>query len=92
MAEKNDKWLMFKQYMHNELGITKEDIREWIRDAIKDEAKQLIQQTGFTPQDAIRMEVNRAIRDTWGNDVTRDIKEAAGKILAENITLTLKKE
>ena len=28
MASKNDKWSMFKNYMHNELGITKEDIRE----------------------------------------------------------------
>jgi hypothetical protein len=31
MAGKNDKWSMFKNYMHNELGITKEDIREWIQ-------------------------------------------------------------
>lgn len=33
MAGKNDKWLMFRNYMINELGITKEDIREWIEDA-----------------------------------------------------------
>ena len=37
--QKDDKWLMFKNYMHNELGITKEDIRQWIDDSVKNEAK-----------------------------------------------------
>lgn len=41
MAGKNDKWLMFRNYMINELGITKEDIREWIEDAVRIEAKKL---------------------------------------------------
>jgi len=34
-----DKWKMFKNYMHNELGITKEDIRQWVQDAVTEEAK-----------------------------------------------------
>lgn len=37
-----NKWLMFKNYMHNELGITKEDIRQWIEDAVKSQAEALI--------------------------------------------------
>ena len=41
MAGKNDKWLMFRNYMINELGITKEDIRKWIQDAVEIEAKKL---------------------------------------------------
>lgn len=45
MASKNDKWLFFKNYLHNELGITKEDIREWLEDAVKQEAKNLINQS-----------------------------------------------
>jgi hypothetical protein len=36
------KWLMFKNYMHNELGITKEDIRQWIEDAVKEQAERLV--------------------------------------------------
>ncbi len=27
-----EKYKMFKQFMHNELGITKEDIREWVKE------------------------------------------------------------
>ena len=42
MACKNDKWVMFRNYMHNELGITKEDIAEWIQDAIRDEVKNVV--------------------------------------------------
>lgn len=34
MASKNDKWSLFKNYLHNELGITKEDIREWLEEAV----------------------------------------------------------
>jgi len=37
-----NKWLMFKNYMHNELGITKEDIRQWIEDAVKEQAEKLV--------------------------------------------------
>ena len=37
-----NKWLMFKNYMHNELGITKEDIRQWIQDAVKEQAEKLV--------------------------------------------------
>lgn len=39
----NDKWIMFKNYMHNELGITKSDIRTWIEDAVKEQAERMVQ-------------------------------------------------
>ena len=42
MKSKEDKWLMFKNYMHNELGITKEDIRQWVEDAVQEQAKKLV--------------------------------------------------
>lgn len=42
MARQDDKWVMFRNYMHNELGITKEDIRQWITDAVNEQVKQLV--------------------------------------------------
>lgn len=42
MATKNDKWVMFRNYMHNELHITKEDIREWIEDTVKQEVRAVV--------------------------------------------------
>ena len=40
----NDKWLMFKNYMHNELGISKEDVRQWLKEAVEEEAERLVAQ------------------------------------------------
>ena len=37
-----NKWLMFKNYMHNELGITKEEIRQWIEDAVREQAERMV--------------------------------------------------
>lgn len=42
MACKDDKWVMFRNYMHNELGITKEDIRNWIDEAVQEQVKAII--------------------------------------------------
>ena len=42
MARQDDKWVMFRNYMHNELGITKEDIRQWITDAVNEQVKRLV--------------------------------------------------
>lgn len=41
---KDDKWIMFKNYMHNELGITKDDIRSWIKEAAEEQANRLVEQ------------------------------------------------
>lgn len=42
---KAEKYEAFRNYMFNELGITKEDIRAMIRDAVKEQVKLLINQT-----------------------------------------------
>ena len=35
---------MFKNYMHNELGVTKDDIRAWIKEAATEQAERMVQQ------------------------------------------------
>lgn len=45
MAKSNEKWIMFKNFLHNELGITKEDIREWIKEAVHEEAERMVENT-----------------------------------------------
>ncbi len=63
MASKNDKWSMFKNYMHNELGITKEDIREWIQDAVEIEVKKIVDESfsKFSIKDRISREIDNHI-------------------------------
>ena len=36
---------MFKNYMHNELGITKDDIRTWLREAVQQQAALMLKNT-----------------------------------------------
>jgi len=42
--DSRDKWKMFKNFLHNELGITCEDIREWIKESVREEARRLVAQ------------------------------------------------
>ena len=41
----SEKYKMFKQFMHNELGITKEDIREWVKESVREEAAKMVAKT-----------------------------------------------
>lgn len=63
MAGKNDKWSMFKNYMHNELGITKEDIREWIQEAVEMEARKMVDESfsKYSINDRISREIDNHI-------------------------------
>lgn len=45
MANKNDKWVMFRNFLFNELKITKEDIREWIYEIIEQQIKEVLDNT-----------------------------------------------
>ena len=64
----NDKYKMFKNFMHNELGISKEDIREWVRESIKEEVKNIVERAYGNCN--IEGEIRKAIRDNdfWTPD------------------------
>lgn len=51
---------MFKNFMYNELGITKEDIRDWIKEAVREEARKLINKTydDYEIKKVVREEIN----------------------------------
>lgn len=87
MAGKNDKWLMFRNYMANELGITKEDIREWIQDITHEEVKNVVA-NAYGRVD-IESEIRHAIQenDYWGNGKTfgDGVKREVANILADRI-------
>lgn len=92
MAGKNDKWLMFRNYMINELGITKEDIREWIQDAVRIEAKKMAEDTFSreTPEQMIRRIVYDSGYFNTGS-FNRTVIETAAKALVERFDVVLKK-
>ena len=91
MGKKDDKWIMFRNYMVNELGITKEDIREWIRDIVREEVKKVVSNAyeRFSIEDMIKREIYEA--GVFGTARFKDsvINETA-KILAKNLEVKQK--
>jgi len=83
-----DKWLMFKNYMHNELGITKEDIRQWIEDAVEKQAEKMVKHE-FNNFDVHRV-VERVINDDkyfGAKNLKRDIAQELSKQIMERLRL-----
>ena len=82
----NDKWIMFKNYMHNELGITKDDIRAWIKEAAEDEAKRLVKNEcgKFDINSKLTIAVRDFVRDRLDSYAFRD---ALAKKVIENLTI-----
>ena len=91
MAGRNDKWSMFKNYLHNELGITKEDIREWIDEAVRDEARKLVEQSFETY--SLRARIDDAIKDInfWGEtNLKTAISNEVAKRIFERLEIKMK--
>ena len=90
MAGKNDKWVLFKNYMHNELGITKEDIREWINDAIREEVKNVVGNAygKCSIEDMIRREIKDS--SLWSNSTfSKEVIAECAKQLSQKIDLKI---
>lgn len=83
----DDKWLMFKNYMHNELGITKDDIRAWIKEAAEEQAKKLVQQEfgKFDMEAKIASIVSRDF-----DDYRSRFREQLAREVASKIALSIK--
>lgn len=74
----NEKYQMFKNFMYNELGITKDDIRDWIKEAVREEARKVIAKTydNFDVSRVIRDEINNPyskIRDQIVQEASREL-------------------
>lgn len=83
-----DKWIMFKNYMHNELGITKEDIRQWIEDAVEKQAEKLVNNE-FKSFDVNRV-IERVITDDkyfGSKNLKRDIVQELSKQIMDRLHL-----
>jgi hypothetical protein len=79
--------------MHNELGITKDDIRQWVKDAVNDVAKSMVAKEfgEFSVDNVVQKWVvhNRF----YGNDVLKkEVQDKIGEVLSERIEINLKTE
>lgn len=78
----NDKWEMFKNYMHNELGITKDDIRAWIKEAAAEQAQRLVDQEfgSFNIKGKITEIATREFNSRYSNIRSELVQEIAKKL------------
>lgn len=87
----NNKYKMFKNFMFNELGISKEDIRDWIKEAVHEEAQKLINNAFEfeNPRTTLRRLI---INDSFfsGESLKRDILQETAKILADRLIIATK--
>ena len=82
-----EKYKMFKQFMHNELGITKEDIREWVKESVREEAAKMIAKTYED------FDVKREIRDLINspyNSIRKDLLNACAAEIIKDFKLVYK--
>ena len=77
---------MFKNYMHNELGITKEDIREWIDDSVREQAEKMVKKE-FDSFDVKRIVKQMVYNDEFFGSQTlkRQLTDEVSKQIMERI-------
>ena len=84
-----DKYTMFKNYMHNELGITKDDIKKWTQDAVKQVAENHITQQ-FSTDYMLKSILREAIKNPYNSGFICDIQNAVSKALTDRLEITIK--
>lgn len=104
MTEKNilkEKYSMFKNFMHNELGITKEDIKAWTQEAVSIEAKKIIENkySSIKIDDIIRKELVKFLGENrfYGqNTLTREaheiIRQSIGDMLKNQLVIRVEEK
>jgi predicted transcriptional regulator len=81
---------MFKNFMINELGITKEDIREWVENSCKKEAHALVEERyhAFRIGDTLLKEA----RSVLGKMVTDEVARQVASEVMKNVRITVDKK
>jgi hypothetical protein len=88
----DDKWLMFKNYMHNEIGIGREDIRQWIRDAVEDEARRIVAQEAgkFDPKQIISRFVEERVMRWTSLDGHQQLRGEVARAIANSLIVEVR--
>jgi hypothetical protein len=92
-----EKYRMFTNYMFNELGITREDIRGWVREVVFEVAESYIRDQFHG--DRLDRKVKEVITDQLrsekqrlygtGYDITMYIKEAISAVVKEQLDIKI---
>lgn len=85
----DSKYKLFRNFMVNELGITRDDIKQWTREAVTVEVKKLIGQMDLESQarravsDLIK---GKSFHGNMSNDMRKIVTEQVAKELSGKLT------
>ena len=85
-----DKWKMFKQFLHNELGLTKEDIMLWTKEAVQDSANRIVHEMNL--DHIITTEIKTQLRNRYNNELNVDIKKYVAAELSKKLYIGVTEE
>ncbi|MDR1902937.1 MAG: hypothetical protein LBQ88_11725 [Treponema sp.] len=74
-GEHLSKYKMFRNFMYNELGITKDDIKEWVKEAVANETAKLVGQI------AVDQIASRTVRERVSDHLHRYDKTVYAEII-----------
>lgn len=88
-----DKYKMFRNFMTNELGISRADIEGWTKEATALEVQRKLNQLNFGEMvsNAIQKITRESLHCSYGGSDSKKLREAVACKVAENLVLTLKK-
>lgn len=86
---KDDKYGLFRQFMFNELQISKEDIRTWIKEAVEQQVEKMLHKTfgDFEPNErAAKLIADYITNNWWSND---KLKQAVASQIVSKLKVTI---
>jgi serine protease inhibitor len=87
----DSKYKMFRNFMINELQISKEDIQEWVKESVTQEVKKLVNQE--YQKFSIEKVIETVILDNesyfTGRKLRSDISDKISKIICDKITINV---
>jgi hypothetical protein len=82
----DNKYKIFRNFMVNELGIGKDDIEEWTKQAVAETVEKIVRQKKW--DDLIEAKVKALFRDTYATD--RAVQEAIASVIRSRLILDVK--
>ncbi len=88
MSHEDVKYKMFRNWMTNELGIGREDIRRWTQEAIEREVQRVVGQINV--QATINTAVKGALSEWGSKSLNHSVSQALGAEIAKRLELSVR--
>jgi len=90
-SKTTDKYKMFKNYMHNELGISRDDINQWVRDTIKETINNFFSK--WNMKEYVLKIAERQIKEGFArgreSDYVKSVRMEVANIIAAKIEMSI---